>query len=156
MEQEHNQQEDENEDTDEEKDEEENEFMNNRRFFTTNVISHLTRRDLIKLMDAKTHWIFAMTDDFHHIAVKLNKLHLERCEGLGIFVLDFCSLPMHPSILVFPREKLDLAEFAEMVGGWPGSREEIESMDYIILTKGPSTFIADVLNRWINIDPLLS
>lgn len=134
----------------------EDELLDNMGFFSDNVRTHLARKRLSDVLDAKTHWVFAITNDCGIIAMKLNQLHAERFNGECIEMILVGSLPMFPVFLMFPRDKLDLGEFAEMLGGWPTSREVIESKDYITITMQNPEPIMESISRWIAIDHLLS
>lgn len=134
----------------------EDKLLDNRTFFSNNLVTHLARKRLTEVLDAKTHWVFAITNDCGALAMRLNQLHVERFDGYGIEIIAMGSLPMCPVLLMFPRDKLDLGEFAEMIGGWPTSREVIESKDYITITSQDPEPIMQSINQWISIDHLMS
>jgi hypothetical protein len=128
--------------------------MSASQFFSSTVLSHLSRRKLADMLAARTHWMFVMPP--HEIATgyRLIKLHEERC-GTHIECLLVPALGFLTMVYAFPKAYLSLDEVMNEVLEPNGfSHEAVESAGWLVL--GGNDALAEAVSRWASIDPLLN
>jgi hypothetical protein len=124
------------------------------RFFDRTLRAHLDRQRLQRCIDAKRHWIFALTPECGPLFLRLREL----CEARGIEDLDILGVPltMLQILVCIPRDKLALDDLADLVDFSAASREVYESKDYITITSLNLDVVNQALSNWIHLDHLLS
>jgi hypothetical protein len=126
------------------------------RFFDKTLRAHLDRQRLHTVMDAKRHWIFAITPECGPLFLKLQQLNAERGAMQDVEVLTLPTLPMAPILVCVPRDQLSLDDLADVVDFNRGSREVYESKAYITISTVNTDVVNQALSNWINLDHLLS
>jgi hypothetical protein len=131
------------------------EVMDNHQFFSRDVSTHLARKRLTDLFDAKTHWALAITPECMTLIWQLGQLHRERC-GEGIDLLVLRSQPMRPIVCTLPRDQFTLDDILELIGPVPCSREVLEEKAWITLSSVEVEAVMDAVTTWVNVDHLLN
>jgi len=128
--------------------------MSTSRFFDQTLRAHLDRQRLNAYIEAKRHWIFAITPECGPLFLKLRELCVER----DIEDLDILGVPlaMMPILVCIPRGKLSLDDLDDLVDFSTASREVYESKDYITITSLNVDAVTQAVSHWITLDHLLN
>jgi hypothetical protein len=127
----------------------------NHLFFTWSTNGHLARRRLVNLINAHTHWIFAVTPECISRAYALAKLYQERC-GDTITTMVLRDISPTPVLCLLPKDQVSFNDLAEVVAELGQSREVIESKDWILLSSAHFNEWTQAIERWITTDNLLN
>jgi hypothetical protein len=108
----------------------------------------------VNLIQARTHWIVAVTPECQSYAYRLNALHLERC-GDGMSFMHIPELRIHPLLCTLPKGQVSYDDLVGVIGHIPGvSREVVEAKAWILLTSGDVEAGMAAVDRYIAVDPL--
>jgi hypothetical protein len=125
-------------------------------FFDRATNTHLAPLRLVQMIQAKTHWIVAVTPECGSYVARLLMLHHDKCDG-NIPTLDLPSVTMHPVLRTLPRDRVSYDDLIGVIGPIPGfSREVVEEKKWILLTSGDLDETMTAIDRWIRHDHLLN
>jgi hypothetical protein len=125
-------------------------------FFDRTTTTYLARRRLVKLIQAGTHWIVAVTPECLSYAYRLFALHQEKCGGT-MATLRLHDIKRSPSLCTLPRDRVSYDDLIGVIGRIEGaSREVVESKAWILLTSQDMDTGLQAIDRWIATDHLLN
>jgi hypothetical protein len=124
-------------------------------FFTWSTQGHLARRRLVNLINAHTHWIFAVTPECMSRAYALAQLYQERC-GDPITTMLIHDISPTPVLCLLTKDQVSLDDLADVVTELGQSREVIEGMDWILVSSAHLDVWSQAIERWITTDNLLN
>lgn len=127
----------------------------NHLFFSWATHAHLTRRTLVKTIEAHQHWIIAITPECMSRASALAKLYQERC-GNDISMMMLRDLSPTPVLLALPRDQVSLDDLIDVVPELELSREAIESPDWILISSDYPKEWKEAIEHWISTDHLMN
>jgi hypothetical protein len=125
------------------------EVMCTHTFFDRTTATYLARRRLVKMIQARTHWIVAVTPECIPYVYRLLALHEARCGG------EMATLCLHdsklmPSLCTLPRDRVSYDDLIGVIGQIPGvSREVVEGKVWILVTCGDVDLGIAAIGRWI-------
>jgi hypothetical protein len=131
------------------------EIMCHHVFFDQTTTAHLDRRRFRAMLEARRHWVIAVTPDCVFYALRLEMLHRQRC-GVNMLTLCIHDLRINPLMCLLPRGQFSLDDILHVMGGIGTSREVIESKKWILLTSGDVDAYQEAINLWINVDAVLN
>jgi hypothetical protein len=125
-------------------------------FFGRATATHLARLRLLAMIEAKTHWLVAVTPECGSYIARLLLLHSDKVGGT-MATLHLPNVKMGPVVCTLPRDRVSFDDLVGVIGQIQGaSREVIESRAYILLTSGDLDEGIAALDRWIKHDHLLN
>jgi hypothetical protein len=125
-------------------------------FFDRATNTHLARLRLMALIQAKTHWIVAVTPECASYIARLLMLHQEKV-GDMMATLNLPNVKMSPVLCTLPRDQVSYDDITGVIGPIPGySREVVEEKKWILLTSGDIDEGMAAIDRWIQHDHLLN
>jgi hypothetical protein len=125
-------------------------------FFDSSTATYLARQRLVKMIQARTHWIVAVTPECVSYAYRLFALHQEKCGGV-MAVLRLYDIKFAPSLCTLPRDRVSYDDLIGVIGRIEGaSREVVEAKAWILLTSQDMDLGLQAIDRWIATDHLLN
>jgi hypothetical protein len=132
------------------------EVMCNHAFFDQATSRYLARRRMVKLIQAKTHWVVAVTPECMSYAYRLAALHQERC-GDEMATLCLHDIKLMPHLCTLPKDKVSYDDLIRVIGRIEGaSSEVVEERAYILLSSGDLEVGMAAIDRWIRTENLLN
>jgi hypothetical protein len=129
--------------------------MRTHTFFDRATVTHLARLRLVAMIQAKAHWIVAVTPDCARFAASLSVLHYERC-GPVMTIVGLRDLDCHPAMCVLPRDQVSLDDLVEAAQLEPTITADVDEAPWFLLTRGDTRQITHAIGEWIDKDNLLN
>jgi hypothetical protein len=124
-------------------------------FFDHTTRGHLARARFKAMLQANTHWVVGVTPECASYALRLERLHWERCYG-NMITLHIHDLRRQPLLCTLPKAHVSLDDILQIIGAIAGWREVIEDQPWILLTSVELEATMQAVDRWINADNLLN
>jgi len=125
-------------------------------FFDRATATHLARLRLEAMIEARTHWIVAVTPECASYIARLLVLYNEKVGGM-MATLNLPNVKMCPVLCTLPKDRVSYEDLVSVIGQIQGaSREVVESRAYILLTSGDLDEGIAAIDRWIKHDHLLN